>query len=62
MVISSGSAESNFCPDQLMLKVSGDTLGRHPRNSSENVQLLHPPVDQFEERGKELSGTLYSNL
>ena len=44
-----------------MLKVSGDTLGRHPRNSSEDVQLLHPLVDQSEEWGKDLSGKLYSN-
>jgi len=45
-----------------MLKVSNDTLGKHPRNSSKDVPLLHSLINQFEEWGKDPSGKPYLNL
>ena len=50
-----------FSLNRVMLKVSNDNLEKHPRKSSEDVQLLHPPTSQFEERAKYPSCKLYSN-
>lgn len=43
-------------PGQTMPEVFEGILEKHPRNSSEDVQLSHPLVDQSEELEKDLKG------
>ena len=64
------SPKSDNCPwefrrqsflGQTTLEVSNDIPEKHPRNSSEDVQLSHPLIGQSEEEGKGSLGKLYSN-
>ena len=42
-----------------MLEVSGDTLEKHPKSSSEDVQPSHPLIGQSEEQGRDLLDKIY---
>ena len=48
MVIPNGRKENSL----FELRVSGGSLGRHPRSSSKDGLLLRPPIDLSEAGGK----------
>ena len=49
-------------PNHPELRASSGSLGRHPKSSSKDGMLSHPPIDLSEVRGKGPLGKLCSDL
>ena len=56
MVVSNRSDKNFFFPDLPRLKVSGGSLKRRPKSSSEDDLQWHPPFGLFKAWGMDLLG------